>query len=104
MGHIIYFCIEEWANSSEYKHAVGITDIFVDPGGTRLVFIDTKKQCYLYNAVNGDVLIIPDLPTTITGVTWDSNVSDRNVFVMFDEHDIFTYVYVKFSVYGKFFS
>ncbi|KAK9743679.1 WD domain, G-beta repeat [Popillia japonica] len=100
MGHIIYFCIEEWANSSEYKHAVGITDIFVDPGGTRLVFIDTKKQCYLYNAVNGDVLIIPDLPTTITGVTWDSNVSDRNVFVMFDEHDIFTYVYVKFSVYG----
>ncbi|KAI4462589.1 osmotic avoidance abnormal protein 1/wd repeat membrane protein [Holotrichia oblita] len=100
MGHIIYFCIEEWANSSEYKHAVGITDIFVDPGGTRLIFMDSKKQCYLYNVVNGDVLIVPDLPTTITGVTWDSNISDRNIFIMFDEHDIFTYVYVKFSVYG----
>lgn len=101
MGHIIYFCIEEWATSSEYKHGIGITDIYVDPAGTRLIFFDSKKQGHLYNAVIGDVLTIPDLPSTINGVTWESNISDRNVFIVFDEHDIFTYLYVKFSVYGK---
>lgn len=51
MGHIIYFHIEEWSKAIEYKHNVGISNIYLDPAGTRLVFIDIKGLGYVYNAV-----------------------------------------------------
>lgn len=40
------------------------------------------------------------MPNKIAGVTWDSNLQDRNIFIVYDEHDIFTYIYVKCSIYG----
>lgn len=52
MGDIVYFCIDEWNISMQYKHSVGIVDIYVDPAGTRLIFIDTKKQGFVFNAVS----------------------------------------------------
>lgn len=51
MGHIVYFHVEEWAVSVEYKHNVGINSIFVDSAGTRLIFFDVKSQGYLYDTV-----------------------------------------------------
>lgn len=51
MGHIVYFHVEEWAVAIEYKHNVGINNIFVDAAGTRLVFFDAKSQGYLFDAV-----------------------------------------------------
>lgn len=55
MGHIVYFHVEEWARAVEFKHSVGITDIFVDPAGTRLVFLDVKAKGYVFNAVSDDI-------------------------------------------------
>lgn len=54
MGHIVYFHVEEWAFANEYKHAVGISSIFPDSIGTRLVFCDIKSQAYVYDAVSLD--------------------------------------------------
>lgn len=51
MGHIVYFHVEEWAIAIEYKHTVGISNIFVDSAGTRLIFFDVKSQGYLFDAV-----------------------------------------------------
>lgn len=51
MGHVVYFHVEEWARASQYKHAVGLVEIFPDLAGTRLVFLDIKSHGYLYNAV-----------------------------------------------------
>ncbi|RZB40660.1 WD repeat-containing protein 19 [Asbolus verrucosus] len=101
MGNIVYFHVEEWALASEYAHTVGITDIFTDPAGTRLVFVDIKGEGYVYNAVINEVVSIPNLPNKVVGVTWDSNINDRNIFIVYDRHDIFTYVYVKCSIYGS---
>lgn len=44
---------------------------------------------------------IPGLPNKILGVTWDSNLSDRNVFIVYDDHNIYTYIFVKYSIYGS---
>lgn len=52
MGHIVYFHVEEWALANEFTHQVGIVNIFADPAGTRLVFVDVKGQGYVYNAVS----------------------------------------------------
>lgn len=52
MGQLIYFCVEDWKIANEYKHAVGITDIFVDPAGTRLIYFDIKRHGFLYSAVS----------------------------------------------------
>lgn len=99
-GQIIYFYVEEWAEACDYKHTIGITDIFSDPAGTRLVFIDQKGQAYVYNAVSNETVLIPEIPSKITGVVWDSNLADRNVFIIFNEQEIYTYVYIKYSVDG----
>lgn len=52
MGHLVYFHIEDWAVSNEYKHTVGINSVFGDSVGTRLVFCDSKSQAYVYDAVS----------------------------------------------------
>lgn len=52
IGNIVYFHVEEWSVACEHKHTVGITDIYADPAGTRIVFIDIKSQGYVYNAVS----------------------------------------------------
>lgn len=58
MGDIIYFHIEEWAKAVEYRYSVGITHIFADPAGTRLVFIDTKSKGHVFNGVRNIMLHI----------------------------------------------
>lgn len=52
MGHIVYFHIEDWAVANEFSHDVGITELFVDPAGARLVFLDIKGKGYVYNGVS----------------------------------------------------
>lgn len=52
MGQVQYFCIEEWGFANEFKHSSGIVEIFVDPAGTRLVFLDVKSKGFVYNAVS----------------------------------------------------
>lgn len=94
MGSIVYFHVDEWSKALEYKHVIGVTDIYVDPAGTRLVFLDIKTKGYVFNAAVSEVLPIPNLPNKILGVIWDNNISDRNIFIVYDEHEIYTYVYV----------
>jgi hypothetical protein len=51
--------------------------------------------------VISEAVPVPNLPNKVLGVTWDSNINDRNIFIVFDQHDIFTYVYVKYSIDGS---
>nr|CAH7760831.1 unnamed protein product [Callosobruchus chinensis] len=100
MGHIIYFHMEDWARALEYRHAIGITNIFVDLAGTRLIFLDIKTKGYIFNAVLNEIIPIPDLPAKTYGITWDSNINDRNIFIAYDDHEICTYAYIDNSVDG----
>jgi hypothetical protein len=52
--------------------------------------------------VISEAVPVPNLPNKVLGVTWDSNINDRNIFIVFDQHDIFTYVYVKYSIDGRY--
>ncbi|XP_050295176.1 WD repeat-containing protein 19 [Anthonomus grandis grandis] len=99
-GHIVYFHIEEWSKAMEYKHNVGISDIFLDPAGTRLVLVDVKSMGYVFNGVTNELISIPNIPNKVKGVTWDSNISDRNVFIIYDDNDIHTFLYIRHHMGG----
>lgn len=42
------------------------------------------------------------MPNKVTGVTWDSNIADRNIFIAYNDHEIITYIYVQYSINGSF--
>ena len=47
-GGINYFYIEDWNMVNEFRHIVGIKDIFPDSSGTRVIFIDNKSDGFVY--------------------------------------------------------
>nr|CAD7410647.1 unnamed protein product [Timema poppensis] len=101
MGHIQYFFIEDWKIISEYRHTVGIRSVHADQSGARLIVVDDKSEGYIYNPVTDELLRIPEFPPNSMGVLWDSLAQDRNVFVVFDNSTIVTYIHVKDSLSGS---
>ncbi|XP_030765268.1 WD repeat-containing protein 19 [Sitophilus oryzae] len=100
MGHIVYFHIEDWAKATEFKHVIGIRNMYLDPAGSRLVFVDVKGHGYVYNAVINELTPIQNIPNKVSGCTWDCNVSDRNIFIIYDDHEIHTYIYMRLYIEG----
>jgi WD repeat-containing protein 19 len=41
---------------NEFRHIVGIKDLFPDSSGTRVIFIDSKSDGFVYNPVSTDCL------------------------------------------------
>lgn len=98
MGHIRYFSIEDWKFATEFRHDCGIKQIFCDSSGTRVILLDEKTNAYLYNPIIDENLLITDSPSPVNGVVWDMN--ERNTFIMYDNHTVFTYFYNKDSING----
>ncbi len=71
-GNICHFYIDEWQFVNKYKHDYGIKKIFSEPYGMSLVFIDDKSEGYIFNPVNSNLIKIPDLPSTIQGIVWET--------------------------------
>lgn len=51
--------------------------------------------------VDGSLFEIPDFSSTITGVLWENSVSDKAVFVAFDEDKVYTYAFHKDTIQGR---
>ncbi|XP_076760750.1 intraflagellar transport protein Oseg6 [Xylocopa sonorina] len=100
MGHIIYFCLEVFNQSTEYIHNNGIKEIYLDANGTQLCFIDSKCDAYMYNPVQETVLQVPDCPDCIQGILWDQNILERNIFAIYNKNIIVTYIFVKYFIEG----
>ena len=55
-GNIVYTMLEDQSVVNEFRHDdAGITRVFPQPEGTRLVFEDETKAVLLYNPVNDQV-------------------------------------------------
>lgn len=98
MGHVRFFSIEDWKFATEFRHDCGVKQIFCDSSGTRLILVDDKTNIYLYNPIIDESLLISDGPSPLMGIVWDIN--DRNTFILYDNHTIFTYFYNKDSING----
>mmetsp|Transcript_44380 Transcript_44380/g.108454 ORF Transcript_44380/g.108454 Transcript_44380/m.108454 type:complete len:1358 (+) Transcript_44380:80-4153(+) len=97
-GSLIYYSIEDDAVPNEYRHEIGISHIFPNTAGTRVVFVDESLRGLLYNPVDISTLEIPEFPKGVTAILWD--MYDRNTFVAVTLTEFHTYVYVPVSMKG----
>ncbi|XP_025602592.2 WD repeat-containing protein 19 isoform X2 [Athalia rosae] len=100
MGHILYFNLEAFEQSTELTHSNGIKRIYLDANGTQLCFIDDKSDTYIFDPINENTIQIVDCPNSIEGVIWDQNIFDRGVFAVYNQNVIVTFVYVKYCIEG----
>jgi hypothetical protein len=47
-----------------------------------------------------EMLKIPDFPPSCSGALWDCDTQEHNVFIVFDDTKIITYLYDKDSIEG----
>ena len=47
---------------AEFKHITGIKMMVAEPSGTKVAFMDTKSQGYIYNPITEALILIRDMP------------------------------------------
>ncbi|XP_034967788.2 WD repeat-containing protein 19 isoform X1 [Zootoca vivipara] len=100
-GGFQYFYIEDWQFVNEYRHSVSVRNIFPDPNGSRLVFIDDKSDGFVYCPVTDIAFEIPNFQPTIKGILWENWPMDKGVFVAYDDDKIYTYIFHKDTIQGS---
>jgi WD repeat-containing protein 19 len=101
-GNIVYFCLEEWSISVNFKHVIGITHLYPDCAGIRVIIIDDKSDVYLYNPITDSLLELNDIFPSIKGIVWESFPNDKYIFTCYDKDNIATYVYYNDTVNGSY--
>ncbi|KAK3285957.1 hypothetical protein CYMTET_6459 [Cymbomonas tetramitiformis] len=98
-GSIHYYYLEDKALVNEYRHEDGeIRQLYPNPPGTRVLFVDGRHAVNLFNPVNDQVLPVPKFTGALESMLWDS--ADPNVFVLADNRQFYVYVYTPVSISG----
>lgn len=50
--------------------------------------------------VTEELVTVSEFPSQVVGVLWDTYHPDRNVFVVFDNTQIYTYMHIRNSIRG----
>ncbi|XP_033607097.1 WD repeat-containing protein 19 isoform X3 [Cryptotermes secundus] len=100
MGHIHYFFLEDWKLVTDFQHTAGIRELYADQTGIRLIVVDDRSEGYVYSPIADEMLKIPDFPASCSGALWDCDAQEHNVFIVFDDTKIITYLYDKDSIEG----
>nr|CCA16506.1 PREDICTED: similar to WD repeat domain 19 putative [Albugo laibachii Nc14] len=101
-GNIDFFYLQEWSAllGSSYHHVdgVGISLMAPNRAGTRVVFIDSRRRCYLLNSTTREVLYLPAIENSIQQILWD--MSDPSVFITTQTNSFSLFHYTDSSVNG----
>jgi WD repeat-containing protein 19 len=46
-----------------------------------LAFVDDKSDGFIFNPVNGNLVKIPELPSTIQGIVWETLEAEKVFFL-----------------------
>eukprot|EP01062_Namystynia_karyoxenos_P004675 TRINITY_DN11665_c0_g1_i1.p1 TRINITY_DN11665_c0_g1~~TRINITY_DN11665_c0_g1_i1.p1 ORF type:complete len:1497 (+),score=635.62 TRINITY_DN11665_c0_g1_i1:130-4491(+) len=93
-GTVSYFSLDDWSFiGSDYRHhsGLGVRNIYPNPSGTRVVFVDDVGDAYLYNPIDDNAAKIERFSAHASSVLWDA--TDWGVFVACDNKYFTTYVY-----------
>lgn len=82
-----------------YRHNMGLTKLFADTEGTKLIFIDDHAQGYVFLPALEEAIIIGDFPKNCLVCLWD--LAQANHFIIYDGKVVYTHVFVRYSVHGK---
>jgi WD repeat-containing protein 19 len=80
-GVLRYFMLEDWKAVSTFRHVCGIRQVFPDPSGTRLIFVDDKGDTLLFNPVNDSIIEVPDAPLQLKGCCGISKVLAKHALL-----------------------
>eukprot|EP00798_Chlamydomonas_sp_ICE-L_P012670 gene12669-15902_t len=98
-GILSYFLVEDCSPVNEYRHDDGgLSRIFPQPSGSRLIFQDERGNICLFNPVNDQVLVTPPIGSRVENVVWD--VNDPNVFVIAEANQLSVFLYSPVSLSG----
>lgn len=98
-GIICYYLAQDMSLVNEYRHEEGgISRIFPQPSGSRLVFLDDRGTLHLFNPVNDQVLPISGGPSHVDNVMWDTQ--DSSVFVVSDGPALYIFLNLPVSLTG----
>ena len=98
-GIISYYLAEDCSPVNEYRHEEGaVTRTFPQPDGARMIFEDDKSQLHVFNPVNDQTLLVPDVARKAEVVMWDSH--DSSVFVVISQGEVNVYLYTPVSLNG----
>lgn len=98
-GIISYYLAEDCSPVNEYRHDDGaVTRTFPQPDGARMIFEDDKAQLHIFNPVNDQTLLVPDVARKAEVVMWDSQ--DSSVFVVISQGEVNVYLYTPVSLNG----
>lgn len=96
---------------------VGITHLYPDATGTKLVIIDDKCDAFLFNSVNDTLIALPDVSPSVVNIVWESFVADKvnhliflfsidiclqYIFVASDKEYLTTFVYYRDTIEGNY--
>lgn len=93
------FSIEDMNYISEVKFDSGISNIFPNGSGTRIVVKDITGGGYLYTPVNESKLTIPNFSSGVIQVIWDE--ADLNMFITCMVDRLNGYLYSPVTLYGQ---
>ena len=99
-GKIIFFNFRELSFSLEleFQHSCSIELMSLNRVGTRIAFVDSEGNGYLYNPVCYDLISFPNFPNTVDTIIWDQ--CDKNIIFVFDGVNLHTYVYAPLTIRG----
>eukprot|EP01112_Ceratiomyxa_fruticulosa_P008153 TRINITY_DN2109_c0_g1_i1.p1 TRINITY_DN2109_c0_g1~~TRINITY_DN2109_c0_g1_i1.p1 ORF type:complete len:1418 (-),score=299.30 TRINITY_DN2109_c0_g1_i1:29-4282(-) len=79
-GTLFYYLLDEKVIVNEYRHSSGIRLVYPNISGTRVVFIDSNHDGFLYNPVNDVLIKIEGISPHTSMIIWDQ--IDWGVFVI----------------------
>jgi len=103
-GNLYHFYLSAWSEVNVFKHGVPIRSIYPNQCGTHIAIIDDKGDGILYNPVADSIHKIPDLTTSVKGVLWETHPFDKDIFIIYNKKEIFTYIFHRESIEGSFVS
>ncbi|XP_043247202.1 WD repeat-containing protein 19-like isoform X3 [Amphibalanus amphitrite] len=99
-GQLVFFYLEDWTVVNEYRHTMGIRQLYPEVNGTRVVFVDERSEGHIFNPVTDLLERIVKFPPQALGVLWENYPLDRNVFIAWDRTTISTFVYTRENIDG----
>lgn len=67
--------------------------------GTRAIFLDSRRQAFLYNPISSTSIHIPEISTSVTKILWDP--LDKGFFIAVELDQFCSYMYSPITLNGE---
>ena len=100
-GTVEYFFLKDWImlDGSTCRHDEGIIQLFPNRDGTRTVFLDARRQAFLFNPVSKSAIPIVGLPSSVKSILWDD--ACPNLLCAIDTNAFHTILVIPSTISGE---